>query len=399
MKNKCLALMLWLMLFALSTHSLYAKTIKSVTEQSTPTSNNNFAVGYLSFWNMTPSEIENIHTLYSHVIVSFAKPNATYAGKWAKKDTTGIQIANDSNPIHYKKAIKKLQDRGVKVLLSVGGGEYSQGIHLNNWSKLTAEYGKDINHTTHKKAIRDIVRDLGLDGIDIDYEKVVTLDITDTLLNEYTQVILTIKEIVDNLGSDKLLGIAVGAVGAECSKEMVNNKILECTQKSPLGYRVGLERKVFANLINKGKKLETIFDFISIMSYDYIRNNNGTFIYDPIIAHEHYKEIYKGLLAIGFQTTGESGDGVLVATNTEAKTCKETSMLHPYFRKGDWLPKTKPYSLERFIRYIRETPNSGIMVWNLSQKEAKKRDRSKCKHAIDINLLNTYTDSFDLMQK
>ena len=361
-----------------------------------------FAVGYLTPWNMTPADFENVDDLYTHVILSFARADAAFNGNWGDEDTTGLIGENSTQEKKYKAAIKKLQGDGVKVLLAVGGGAHSQN-YPDAWRKLAAEYTLDIANTTHKKALVNIIKYLDLDGIDIDYEMINHLPITEELINEYAQVILTLKEVVNSSGDNKLLTMTGGASGAECSSAMVSNRTLGCNKVSPLGYKPGLERRVFKKLIDQGKTIESLFDLMTIMTYDNLNRdvkNKGewNFISDPVIAHQHFREIYKGPLAIGLNTAKEGyGDGLLVATTNDAKKCEFSSMLHPFIeaRRARLLPASKAYSLERFIDYLGPKSNVGIMVWNLSHTESNENKAAKshiCEYNLNLKGLNEYVN-------
>ncbi|MCF6244588.1 MAG: glycoside hydrolase family 18 protein [Sulfurovum sp.] len=392
MKYKLTILTRCIMFFSILTTSIYAinGTVKPIKD----TRNNHFSVGYLPSWSLSPSDIKNIDTLYNYVLISFAKPDLTFDGKnWLGLDTTGIEFNPHLGTMdEYKAAFKSLQDRGVKILLAVGGGTFSHG---NGWSKFI-----DKHNDTHRKALKNLIDYLNLDGIDIDYERGFTLNaisdpdkrdktLHDVLIPEYVNVILAMKDIV---GDDKMLTIATGSVGAECSQEMVDNKILKCNKVSYQRYLPGFERLVFDTLVNKNYKLENIFDHISIMSYDSLSKENNNLRADPIGIFKSYREIYSGPLAMGFNPAPEAAStSELVTTNLDAraKGCRETSMINGSFSK---LYKTpEPYSLERFIKYLKKEDNSGIMVWSLAKVDSE-GTKTTCQHATTLKRLNEYVN-------
>ena len=347
------------------------------------------AVGYLPLWVMTPDKVKNIDSLYTHVLISFAKPNIEFnsnAIAWST-EKTGIQIVSGYTMDDYADAFAFLQNRGVKVLLAVGGATYSTPDYDSQWSKLANEYDTAIENTTYKKSLRNLIEHLNLDGIDIDYERVMDNNVTSELIDEYSKVILSFKDIV----GDRLLTIAAGSVGAECSK--VGE--LGCTKKSPFGWRPGLERAVFQKLEddNNGyNHIEDIFNHVSIMTYDAFNHDNGTDIYDPIKIYESYREIYNGPLAMGLNPAPEGyGIGELVKTNIEAQNCINTSMIKAY--SSDSNQSDKPYSLERFINYLKSKSKSGIMVWSLSDKSTDSGRPIECQYAVNLGGLNTYINN------
>jgi len=347
-----------------------------------------FAVGYLGPWYMTPDDIKNIDSLYTHVILSFARPGLTYDGEnWVGKNTTGIIVKNPNKLDEYKKAIASLQARGVKVLLGVGGGEYSEDS--NAWAKLADEESNAIQ----KEYLRELIKDLNLDGIDIDYERVIHSDINSELIDEYYNIILVLRDVV---GDKKLLTMAAGSMGAECSQLMVDDGVLGCAEKSLFGHRVGLERLVFNKLVQNGYKVEDIFNHISIMTYAGFSKSYDTAMFDPVLLYKNYRTIYSGPLAIGLNSAPEGwGEAELVTLNKEAKECDSTSMIDAYTELdayGNREGPKKPYSLERFIDFIGSQDRSGIMVWSLSKIDSEP-GAPKCPHAVNLEGLNKYINS------
>ncbi len=116
-------------------------------------------LGYFPSWSETwtspgnNSPLREIPSHVNHVFLSFAKPNLTYVQGSYDIATTGIQTPYDGCTL--KETVNVLNDRGVKVILSIGGETY--------WNSPDA-YNIDYQQ------IKDLVDDMGFAGIDWDYE-------------------------------------------------------------------------------------------------------------------------------------------------------------------------------------------------------------------------------------
>lgn len=83
------------------------------------------------------------------VFLSFCQPNCTYKKSQGTWSGTGLNFSSDFQVI--RQAIQILKQKGIKVLLSVGGASYSFDV---------------FNH----KAVAELMYDLELGGMDIDWE-------------------------------------------------------------------------------------------------------------------------------------------------------------------------------------------------------------------------------------
>lgn len=116
-------------------------------------------VGYFPSWSETwasagtNSKMREIPSFVTHVFLSFGKPDMTYVQGSYDIAQTGIQTPYDGCTL--KETVKVLKDRGVKVILSIGGETY--------WNTPSAY---NINY----QQIKDLVDDMGFAGIDWDYE-------------------------------------------------------------------------------------------------------------------------------------------------------------------------------------------------------------------------------------
>jgi len=86
------------------------------------------------------------------VIVSFAKPDCTYAKGSYSLAGTGLQFSSDGSVVKAAIASLKAKQPNTRVLLAVGGATYT------NFA------------ATNTGCLKDIVDDFGFDGLDYDYE-------------------------------------------------------------------------------------------------------------------------------------------------------------------------------------------------------------------------------------
>lgn len=85
------------------------------------------------------------------VALSFARPDMTYAGA-LELGGTGLQYPYDGRVLKGAVALLRQRQPGTRIILSVGGSAYPA------WHRLNAD------------AVARLVGDVGLDGIDIDFE-------------------------------------------------------------------------------------------------------------------------------------------------------------------------------------------------------------------------------------
>ncbi len=121
--------------------------------------NDPVVLGYFPSWSETwtspgnNSTLREIPAYVNHVFLSFAKPNLTYVQGSYDISNTGIQTPYDGCTL--KESVKVLSDKGIHVILSIGGETY--------WNSPNA-YNIDYQQ------IKDLVDDIGFAGIDWDYE-------------------------------------------------------------------------------------------------------------------------------------------------------------------------------------------------------------------------------------
>ncbi len=116
-------------------------------------------LGYFPSWSESwtttgqGSKLRDIPEHVTHVFLAFAKPNLRYQKGSLDIVNTGIQTPYGGATL--KESVAALKSKGIKVILSVGGETY--------WGS-NAAY--DINY----QQIKDLVDDMGFEGIDWDFE-------------------------------------------------------------------------------------------------------------------------------------------------------------------------------------------------------------------------------------
>ena len=218
-----------------------------------------------SVWSSIASsfDLTNIPSPINIVLLAFATPSCNYIRGSYSWEGTGLDFSSDFTIV--QNSISLLRQRGVVTMLSVGGASYS------------------FNKFNHDN-IAALAEDLGVDGIDIDWEP------SDGVKSAW-QLGPIIEQMKLSLPETSLLSIAAFSVGA-----YIDN----FSDGKPMGGPyVGMSAP---GLISNGHQL----DFVNIMSYD--ASNE----YDPIYAFKAYRDIYKGPLLLGFEIPPESWGGHVV---------------------------------------------------------------------------------------
>ncbi len=204
------------------------------------------------------------------VALGFAKPDMAYGGGLALGGT-GLEYAAPGAAV--RDAITALQTRnpGVRVLLSVGGASYT------GWDRLDPA------------AVARLVRDLGVDGVDIDYEppdpacRPGPACASDALWQDVVRRLRTV------LPRPALLSVAGWSVGAYGQGRWTGAR-----PTSPwTGAMVALLRSPAAALI----------DLVSIDAYGAGRS------YDPAEAFAAYRSLWPGPLLLGMEGPPATGGG------------------------------------------------------------------------------------------
>lgn len=224
-------------------------------------------------WASDPSNIDlsNIPDPINVVFISFANPNCSYKSGAYSWSGTGIDFSSDF--IVVKGAIKLLQKRGIVVMLAVGGATYP--FTTFNATNLAV-----------------LANDLGVDGIDIDWEPAGGASES----NKLGPIIQQMRSVYPN----GLLSLASFSVGCYGQGEFAN--------ATPSSGNTGMN---IAGLQSNGNQL----DFVNLMSYD------ASPVYDPLVGFKSVRKYFSGPILIGAEVPPEAWGGhVLTLSEVESYT-------------------------------------------------------------------------------
>lgn len=206
------------------------------------------------------------------VFLSFIKPNCTYVKGSNTFTGTGLDFSSDFSVV--KEAIQILRKRNVVVMLSAGGATYPfTGFN--------------------PRAVVDFANDLGVDGIDIDWEPHGGA--------QEGHLLGPIISSVRNIYPTGLISIAAFSIGAYGAGDFSN--------AAPSGQNTGM---CIPGLQSNGKDL----DFICLMSYD------ASPAYDPVTAYRAYRSYYNGPILIGAEVPPEAWGGHVITLSEVERYCR-----------------------------------------------------------------------------
>ncbi|WP_141732337.1 glycosyl hydrolase family 18 protein [Oligoflexus tunisiensis] len=250
------------------------------------------------------------------VLLSFVRPETSYQAGQQSWVGTGMDFSSDFKVVKDAIKVLKTKNPGTKVLLSIGGATYV------NWKQANAQ------------AVAALVRDLGADGADLDYEPtegVCSWGSGGTSCpgdQEFIQIIRTFRRALPRPYLITTAAWSTGAFG---------------TAKYPASsFNGNLIGSNFGLYVNPLKAAGTDFDAIYIMSYDAGGPNApaGTPTgYDPKKAFQAYRELYKGPLMLGVEIPPEAWGGHV---STPAEAAERAS-------------------------YVRSQGGNGMMIWSLQK--------------------------------
>ncbi len=247
-------------------------------------------VAYLDSWNETPvgtasdTALARLPGYISVVDLAFARPDLTYDGGLDLAQT-GLEYRYSGRILRDAIALLKARHPATKVLLSVGGAVYT------NWSALDPD------------EIARLVRDLGADGVDIDYEPSVPgcVNWNGQHIHCWTEPNMeaSIGRLRGVLPRPAILTASVWSVGAYGEGAYRDAK--------PLSRYTGMMLDLLRS------PAATALDMLCVNAYDAGPQ------FQPLQAFQAYRAVWPGMLALGLAVQRQDGDGPYF-TAREART-------------------------------------------------------------------------------
>lgn len=273
-------------------------------------SSNALIGGYYQSWSANWSSsgdllsLANLPSYIARVLISFADPNMKYAQGSNSFSGTGLQFSSDFSVV--KEAIKIAHEKNPdqKFLLSIGGATYPFS---------------NVNY----KGVVALMNDLGLDGVDIDYENSPSCTGVDTeklLCSTDSSIITIINSFKSLMPEGKLLTAAVFSVGAYGTIKFPTSKFAPASSHSGMWVNP---------LLNAGNKLDEIF----VMSYD------ASPAYNPNDAFDAYKSIFSGKIHLGLEVPPEAWGGYVLTVDDALK----------------------------FANHVKDNAGAGVFIWSLQK--------------------------------
>lgn len=288
--------------------------IFAITATAKPQQSEHQFVGYYETWSeqwvsdpMQSGLVKSSQTP-SVIILAFMQPDATYTPGSFQLSGTGIQFPYDGNT--FKLVAQKFHEThpNTKLLIAVGGATYT------NWDKLNIS------------AIVNVVKDFGLDGVDIDFESYPNCTPNTASGMQCTtdqQLIGIINQLRAALPHPYLLTAAAWSIGAYGADQW---KVSQ-----PQGGYTGM-------YLNPLRQAGTALDMLNVMSYD--AGNKTSTGYDPIEAYSAYKHYYHGKIAMGIEVSPEAWGGNVSSLS----------------------------DVEKLANAVATQPNDGLMLWSLQKR-------------------------------
>ena len=224
-----------------------------------------YFASWSSSWSATSTSLDlsNIDLNINIVYLSFVSPACSYKKNSNSWIGTGLDFLSEF--LTVKGSIQKLKERGVIVMLSVGGATFTFDVF-------------------NPENIKDLVIDLNCDGVDLDWENVRGNMASSTLSS-------LIENMRNSLPNGLLLSLAAFSTGAYGYDEFQNCQ--------PISQNTGM-------CIEGIQKSGNLLDWINIMSYDAGIN------FDTLTAFKSYRKYFKGPLMLGAEVPPEAWGGHII---------------------------------------------------------------------------------------
>ncbi|GBF95961.1 chitinase [Raphidocelis subcapitata] len=275
-------------------------------------------VGYYQTWSApwvsvgANMDLANIPGYVNVVILSFVRPDCTYAKGSLTLSGTGLDFSSDGAVVRDAVAALKAKRPNTRVLLAVGGATYTNFAGINT------------------QCIKDIVTDFGLDGADIDWEPSapncvatgtsVSCPTDAESVNAVTKMRAAMPKGQYILSTASFHVGAYGAAGAFAASKPVTKYT---------GINLAMAKST------AGQSL----DLINIMSYDAGSITSTGF--DPKESFRAHRAVWpNAAVALGVEVPPEAWGGNIVTLN----------------------------QVSDFAKYVRTNGGAGMMLWSLHKK-------------------------------
>ena len=318
--------------------------------------------GYFASWfgDQELANIEKNALKITHLIIPVVLTQLSYQKNSKSFVGTGLHFQNF---VEIKRLISNFKQKGIKVLLSIGYDEGDQKS-FKNWQPLAQEADQNIDSTNYTKALRDLIDDLGIDGVEIPYDlaagfgfEIWTNGKLETRDDRGRNILKAARNAV---GKNKLVSLKVS------SKGKIENFLFDRirTEKGP---------KIDFIIIESYFKANESLDVF----YEIDRWASTTEKYDPVKYYQEYRNKVNNTLgkevpiSIGLEVPPEYDKKNLVLINESSKGCENGTV------------GGQPYSVERFATAVKASQNQqdGIAIWHLN-----KSDTTSCAKNISPKL-------------
>ena len=200
--------------------------------------------------------------------LAFVLPKCTYFPGQRTWDGTGLQFSSDFGVVVA--GIASLRKKGMKVMLSVGGGSY--------WS--------DPKYEFQPANCIALMKDLGCDGIDLDWEVGADHD------GQLCYAIEQLKRLMPDGKKISFCGWSTGAMDKVGGDQFRGMNV--------------------SALVQQGGNV----DWVNVMAYDAGPS------FDSKAALMHYRKYYKGPLSLGFEVGTQAWGGAMLSRDQVVATCE-----------------------------------------------------------------------------
>jgi chitinase len=254
-------------------------------------------VAYLPSWSASAHEtaidldISQLPDYVDVIQLAFMRPDASYSSQ-SGFSGTGLEFPYPVSVLKASIAALKARRPNVKVLASLGGETYSR------WDKLNAQ------------AIAGFVRDLELNGVDIDFEPAAAncrKEDGSVVCDSDATLVETISVLRSSLPSSALVSLTIPSVSAYGEGHWEYSRPYG-------GPNYGLALAVL-----RDRSLSAGIDYVSVMAYDAGPD------YQPVEAYRAVRSFYAGPVLIGFTPPPEAW-GSHVYSTVEAQTVLRSAL-------------------------------------------------------------------------